>query len=42
MCGFNNEPDRSLLSDEAQVVGEYKAPLIGGMPGDPSVLEIPS
>lgn len=42
MCGFLNDPDKSLLSDPATVVGSYKLFLTGGMPADPSTPEIPA
>lgn len=42
MCGFLNDPDKSLLSDPATAVGSYKLFLPGGMPLDPSTPEIPA
>lgn len=40
-CGFLNDPDKSLLSDQNTVVGSHKLYLPGGMPADPSTVEPP-
>lgn len=40
LCGFNNDPDYTLLSDPDTVVGSYFIKL-AAMPSDPSTVEIP-